>query len=567
MSVPSTPSPAREHLRLGGLIALHVLLLYSFGVFDHSLWTPDEPRVAAVARSAAEGTWVVPQLNDQPFLEQPPLFYWVVALFFRTFGWDEPFRARVISTLFCVGAIVFTYLLTRRIAPSRSAHRIGWLAGWSLALTLEFFHTAHRLVVDSALVFFTTGAAHGTLCLLQTSRRRHRISWAIWASLLASAAFLTKGVVGLAVPTLCGIAAIFASRRPSTAATADQQRLPFPVELLWIAPLVFAAVVGPWLYLLASQLGPQGFETLLFDNTLARVVPSLAGDRAHVRPFYYYLILPVHAVPAIFFVIGGVLHRFSRRAPPTTAERRAYDVFLIWALTGFLMLSLASTKRAIYFVPFFPAFAGVSGIWLDALLSGRPGRYETALPYLLATFLFIGGLALLVTRVVVPSLPTATLLVGAVLTVGFGWATLRAVRTHDRKPALLIWGAGVLCASTFACAGLLPSTDQMKSLAVVSREVAMRVPPEEPLYAYDPDETTLGMIPLYTGRRVVGIDDSAQLASLLQNKRSLYVLAVDKTYRRRQRRFEALEAFPAQLLLKDERPSSRAFRLYRLTAP
>jgi hypothetical protein len=107
----------------------------------------------------------------------------------------------------------------------------------------------------------------------------------------------------------------------------------------------------------------------------------------------------------------------------------------------------------------------------------------------------------------------------------------------------------------------------MKSLAVVSREVAMRVPPEEPLYAYDPDETTLGMIPLYTGRRVVGIDDSAQLASLLQNKRSLYVLAVDKTYRRRQRRFEALEAFPAQLLLKDERPSSRAFRLYRLTAP
>ena len=565
--MPNTPLPSRNPC-LPAIITLYILVLYSFGVFDHSLWTPDEPRVAAVARSVAEGAWVVPQLNDQPFLEQPPLFYWIVALFFRTFGLDEPFRARVVATLFCLGGIAFTYLLVRRLVPSRqTAQTVGWLTTWCLALTLEYFHTAHRLVVDSALVFFTCGASHATLCLLQANGRHHRINWAIWASSLASAAFLTKGVIGLAVPTLFGVAAIFVTRRESSADATAHPRLPFPIELLWIPPLVFAVVAGPWLYSLATELGNQGFKTLLFDNTIARVVPSLAGDRAHVRPFYYYLSLPAHAVPTLFFVIGGVVHRFSRRAPPTKAERQAYDVLLVWALAGLLMLSLASTKRAAYFVPFFPAVAGIAGIWLNAFLSGRQGRYETALPYVLAVFLFIGGLALVVTPIVVPSLPTVTLLLGAGLAAGFGWGTVRAVGRRGRSAGLVVWGTGLLCATTFACAGLLPATDRMKSLAKVSREVAARVPREDTLYAFDPDETTLGMIPLYAGRPLVGIDDSAQIASLLQKVGSIYVLAVDKTYRRRQRRFDALEAFPTELLLKDERPSSRAFRLYRLTAP
>ena len=563
----SSPSSPRGHLRLGGLVTLHLLLLYSFGVFDHSLWTPDEPRVAAVARSAAEGAWVAPRLGNEPFLEQPPLFYWVVAAFFRVFGWDEPFRARIISTLFCLGGLAFTYLLARRLTPDRASTHTAWLAVWTLGLSLEYFHTAHRLVVDSALVCFTTGAAHATACLLGARTRGGQVAWILWASVLSSAAFLTKGAIGVAVPILfaiaCGVHS-FVSRRTAHDSGRSVSSFHLPFGVLWIPPLVFAAVVGPWLYELSVAVGPRGFETLFLDNTLARVVPSLAGERAHVRPFYYYSKLPVHVLPAAFFVLGGVLHRFSRQAPPSPEEKRTYDISLLWLFAGFAMLSLASTKREVYFIPFYPALAVVGGVWLNALLSGRRGRYELALPYLLGSFLVLGAIALVVTLGLVPSLPSATLWCGAIVATAFAWGTLHARRSGGVGRALTVWGIGLFATSAFAFTGLLPAAERMKTLSTVSRRIVSMVPPQETLYAYDPDETTIAMVSLYAGRTAVPVDAPSRLSRLLEDDEELYVMAVDKTYRRRQRRFEAVETFKSELLLKDERPSSRAFRLYRV---
>jgi 4-amino-4-deoxy-L-arabinose transferase-like glycosyltransferase len=50
----------------------------SFVGISNELWTPDEPRDAAIGRAMWEsGDWIIPRLNGAPFLEKPPFYWWV----------------------------------------------------------------------------------------------------------------------------------------------------------------------------------------------------------------------------------------------------------------------------------------------------------------------------------------------------------------------------------------------------------------------------------------------------------------------------------------------------------
>ncbi|OQS51133.1 ArnT family glycosyltransferase [Chromobacterium violaceum] len=62
-----------------------MLLLLCFiwlwpGILGHDPWKPDEPFVLAVAQGMLDsGNWLLPMLNGAPYLENPPLYYWLAA--------------------------------------------------------------------------------------------------------------------------------------------------------------------------------------------------------------------------------------------------------------------------------------------------------------------------------------------------------------------------------------------------------------------------------------------------------------------------------------------------------
>ncbi|WP_434628646.1 ArnT family glycosyltransferase [Chromobacterium sp. CV08] len=62
-----------------------VLLLLCFiwlwpGILGHDPWKPDEPFVLAVAQSMLHsGNWLLPTLQGAPYLDNPPLYYWLAA--------------------------------------------------------------------------------------------------------------------------------------------------------------------------------------------------------------------------------------------------------------------------------------------------------------------------------------------------------------------------------------------------------------------------------------------------------------------------------------------------------
>src|SRR5581483_2308040 len=74
-------------------------LLFGFHLGSYGLWDPDEARYAEIAREMlARGDWLIPHLNYVPYVEKPPLLYWLTALSFRLFGLSE-FAARLTPAL------------------------------------------------------------------------------------------------------------------------------------------------------------------------------------------------------------------------------------------------------------------------------------------------------------------------------------------------------------------------------------------------------------------------------------------------------------------------------------
>ena len=129
-------------------VALAAVLSFT-GIFNHSLWTPDEPRVAEIGRAMyVNSDGVVPRLGPDPFLEKPPLHWWVMSGFFAAFGVSDGV-ARFPSAIFGLLVLLLAFDMARRAGGGKAGlFTVGVLA------TTAGFHGMHRVLTDTSLAFF-----------------------------------------------------------------------------------------------------------------------------------------------------------------------------------------------------------------------------------------------------------------------------------------------------------------------------------------------------------------------------------------------------------------------------
>src|SRR5262249_35050615 len=137
-------------------LGLALAVLLCFAGLGRSLWSPDEPTGAAVGRAMlSTGDLVVPRLNGEPFLEKPPLYWWVQVLALRLFGISAA-AARLPSALFGAAAL----RRARALAPP-PAPRPGRFAPPVLASPVLLVKEPGRVGVDPALACFVALAHLG----------------------------------------------------------------------------------------------------------------------------------------------------------------------------------------------------------------------------------------------------------------------------------------------------------------------------------------------------------------------------------------------------------------------
>lgn len=325
------------------LLALSAaLVLYRLGA--PPLVGPDEPRYARVAVEMHRAhSWVTPTLRGQPWLEKPPLYYWLAGAFFAPLGETE-LAARLPSVLAGVFLVGTTALVGARLYGGRA----GLHAGFVLATSLLPFAYAHGATMDMLLAATTT-AAIGLLALGTLGVAGRLAFPGAW--LFMAAATLAKGPLGVLLPGL-----VLAGHALVTREWRLLHRLLSPVGIL-----LFLLLAGPWHVAISLDQGPAFVDTFLLGHNLERFTSTI---HHHPGPFYYYL--PV-VLAGLFPWSGLVVPALALAAP----RRSRADLFLLlWLLVPFAFFSAAGSKLPGYILPCLPPLAVLMGRAAAALADG-----------------------------------------------------------------------------------------------------------------------------------------------------------------------------------------------------
>jgi 4-amino-4-deoxy-L-arabinose transferase-like glycosyltransferase len=190
-------------------LALVGLVLFGYRLGAPGLMDPDEGRYAEIAREFfVLKDWLIPHLNLLPYLEKPPLVYWLTALSFKVLGLSEA-AARLPSAVSALAGVFLAYGLGRTLwGPTP-----GVLGALVLATCAGYVALGRLLTLDMTFaLFLNLGIGLGYLAL---SRGRPRL-WP-WAYVALGLAVLTKGPVALVLAGLIwGIGVLFPGGEPGS---------------------------------------------------------------------------------------------------------------------------------------------------------------------------------------------------------------------------------------------------------------------------------------------------------------------------------------------------------------
>ena len=335
------------------LLALIVTLL---GIGSYGLYEPHEGHFAMVGQEMIwRNDWVTPHLNGAPYLNKPPLLYWLIASATEFFGSTE-FAARLPIGLAGWLGIVVAWKWARELWGINSSR----IAALMLSVTLGWFIFTHQILIDALL---------GTL-LLSTNyflwrslyQPQSRLSW--WGVYISLAlCVLTKGLIGVVFPLL-GCLGLIIVRRDFKAIGRIK---------LYRGLLLILAIILPWF--IAVELANPGFWHYFivnehFDRLLDRRYPP-DYEVSKISAWGYLAITACWCFPWILFlpsVVKSTAKEWRRGflAHASLSERKNSDGIFLLAMAAILpvVLFLPLSSRLIYYsIPAIPPYIILCAGW------------------------------------------------------------------------------------------------------------------------------------------------------------------------------------------------------------
>ena len=338
------------------IVALTIITLFA-GIGLRAPWPADEPRFAQVAREMVEsGQWLFPTRGGEFYPDKPPLFMWLIALFYGLTGQLKS-AFLLPSALAGLGTLWLVFDLARRLWGENVARS----AVLALVFTPQFLLQAKGAQIDAVLCFWVTLGCYGLV--------RHFLIGPAWgwyaASWVAMAlGIMTKGVGFLPVLMLIPLAV--------WRACADGSSRPAWRLRAWWGPVLMLGTLALWLapmWLVTERVHSP--ELLAYrDNILFRqTAERYANAWHHIQPWHYYL---TTALPGMWFPLVALFLLQMRNIKRLWPSSAALRVLLSWVALVLLFFSLSPGKREVYILPALPMFAlALAWVWEQAPLQGR----------------------------------------------------------------------------------------------------------------------------------------------------------------------------------------------------
>ena len=357
------------------------------GLTGHGPWKADEAYVFGMVYSMPRlGDWVVPTLAGEPFLEKPPLYYWVAAGFsWALSGWmGEPDSARMASGFF----MLVTSLALAKAARHWWGDSDGCHAPLLLIACLGTLTQTHMMMPDVALLAGFALSAWG-FSLISSGTAYG----GFWLGTGAGIAFLSKGMLGP------GVIAVTALLLP---ACFSQWR-----SRAYLRALVIALVASaPWLLVWPVALharSPLLFMQWFWENNLGRFFGFSAAVSGTEQPALFWpTMLPWFTFPALPLAMYGL---WKKRGMALTHPALQYG--LAASASMLLVLLASSAARVVYALPLLLSLSilAVPGAMLLPRGVERAWLLVSAVLFGLASAFLWGGWAIMMVTKAPPDWP------------------------------------------------------------------------------------------------------------------------------------------------------------------
>lgn len=327
------------------ILFIGFLIIYLLpGIYGHTPWKQDENYSFGIIQTMFEsGDWLIPTNAGEPFMEKPPLYYWVATITSHLFSGILPLydAARSATLFFSIINFSFFLLLARRAFNTINFNdkRI-WIALALYACSPGILRHSHDMFTDVALIAGATIGLYGILGLIQQQQIRMSTLWVTLGTVIA---MLSKGAL---IPGVLWISLLLA---PVFLPQCHQKTFWIPIIVAGFAALI---LILPWPILLYRQQ-PELFMAWFWENNIGRFLDfsvEKLGAKANLT-----------RIPAavIFFALpSGILAAIYFLRKPLQRLRDTNEYLLtIFPLVGILILQISATGRALYLLPFIAPLA------------------------------------------------------------------------------------------------------------------------------------------------------------------------------------------------------------------
>jgi Dolichyl-phosphate-mannose-protein mannosyltransferase len=438
----------------------------------------------------------LPQLADTPFLEKPPLSYWMSAAAIDVYG-DSPAGARMPNLLYAAIAALAIGALAFAMDGATAAIVAALAAGTAITA----FRVAIWLAPDACLLAGCAVALLGAYLGFRAPAGRGKLFGYTLMHLGAAVGFMAKSAPGWLVPAVALVAIIVWERRWSELLRWE----------LYVGFIVQALLIGPWIYEVSrSPHAAEAFSSLFWHNIVGRFT-RISGPTAldyttgHKNsPGKYFIELPIYLLPWTLLAAAAV--RRAWECLRTQMNRSTPWRFAICAIVPFLLLlSFAATARDIYAAPILLGFGLLIGLWLSELVVGerRPvlarfDRFAIRGTQVLVALIAIAFAAVLVVfALAAPGLTGIHYAINAAVVVAIAFITLGFASAMQRSGDTLrglAWTYTAYAATlTLSGLAIFPTIDRWQDLPALARSIHDDSR-SGPLALLDPDETTIAML-------------------------------------------------------------------------
>ncbi|MGZ3406475.1 MAG: glycosyltransferase family 39 protein, partial [Polyangia bacterium] len=334
----------RVRLSDDALIALGAGVLLAAFVGRDLLPNDNDALYAGVIRTLRHGgSFIDLRLGTVPFLDKPPLFFWLGALVTGVFG-ESALALRLVPVAAGILGAVLVARTTRRLTGSRAA---AVFAAFALATAPNYYEYARRVYME------VPTAVLGFWAFDLGVRERWKR-----AGVAAGLAFMLKSVVGV-----LGFGAL-------VVAHLLRRRLP---RGLVLAAAIALAIFVPW-HLLAWRANPTAFIDFTLNlhvkHQIAEAQPWSRGG-----PLFYLQVLAVQDTVIGLCLLAGVIvaARDFRRT-------RSFELgaLLLAVALQLALYTVSATKKPFYILTMYPFAAVLGARALAPFLDGKIGVSMTA---------------------------------------------------------------------------------------------------------------------------------------------------------------------------------------------